>query len=244
MMNKELVADIRESKQQPLIAIIGATVPTEGYGRGIGIEVGHLLRKHIEPRNGTIFTGGVDGVGIDAYIGVMKYCIDSLKNTPGKKISEDRFFVLVPEFDYIPMSQDLFEGGGYRIVPFEVPKAYRTLGAFSARGELDVVIAGKDMEERRDYLVRVADVVIVINGGPGTLNEAVNALRNDKPVIALACSGGTASILSSVKDSFCAATNMPQGIPSTSSIKKINTDLIYVASSTSDILRHMKALHF
>jgi SLOG cluster4 family len=243
-MNKELAANIRESKQQPLIAIIGATVPTEGYGRGIGVEVGHLLRKHIEPRKGTLFTGGVDGVGVDAYIGVMKYCVDSLKSSPEKKISDDRFFVLVPEFDYVPVSRDLFEGGGYRIVPFEVPKAYRTLGAFSARGELDVVIAGKDMEERRDYLARVADVVIVVNGGSGTLDEAVTALLNDKPVIALACSGGTASILSAMKDSPYATTDMPQEIPSADHIKRINTSLIYVAPNTSEILRRLDALHF
>ena len=41
---------------------------------------------------------------------------------------------------------------------------------------------GKDMEERREYLANLSDYLIVVNGGNGTLEEALIALKLNKKI--------------------------------------------------------------
>ncbi len=52
--------------------------------------------------------------------------------------------------------------------------------------------AGKDMQERRAVLARMAPVYIVIEGGPATADEVQIALANSATVIPVARSGGCA----------------------------------------------------
>jgi hypothetical protein len=244
-VEKNVVIKIRGNKEQPLIAIIGATVPTKEYDRHFGMEVGYLIRQHISPLNGTLFTGGVNGVGVDVYTGVMQYCVDELRrDRTGKKMPDDRFFVLVPSHEYIPCGKGfgLLEPK-YQCVPFEVPEAYHALGAISERKSLDIVTAGDDLAERRQYLAHLADVLVAVNGTDGTLDEALIALQNGKPVITLSYSGGAALSLQTIKISP-RAIKFSQNITRQfgDSIRDIDTGLIYIASNTAEMIRHLNFL--
>jgi len=54
------------------------------------------------------------------------------------------------------------------------------------------LFAGSDMEERREILARLADVFIVVEGGPGTAHEATVALMRTAVVIPIGRLGGVA----------------------------------------------------
>ena len=244
-MEIELAKRIRVEKEQPLIAVIGATLPTEEYKKEMGMGAGYALRKYIDNRRGTLFTGGVDGVGVDVYTGIMRYCIDKLESCRFlRKMPDDRFFVLVPAFDHIRVEQDSSPSESrYIIVRFEVPEAYRALGVISEGGKLNVVTAGSDMEERRNYLAEIADVLITINGGMGTLDEAITANKNRKPVITLSYSGGAASLLHSIKDPSYVPLVKPKEVQLISRMGRyVNPDLIHVASDTQEMIRHLDLL--
>ena len=53
-------------RSRPLIAVIGAAKPGPDYTRKKGVAIGYKLREFLGgDRDGTIFTGGVEGVGVD-----------------------------------------------------------------------------------------------------------------------------------------------------------------------------------
>ncbi|MDH5405005.1 MAG: hypothetical protein OEZ30_00020 [Candidatus Aminicenantes bacterium] len=54
---------------------------------------------------------------------------------------------------------------------------------------------GKNWEERRRELVKIADIFIVIGGGEGTRQEISFAVGEGKPLIPIACTGGEAALL-------------------------------------------------
>lgn len=54
---------------------------------------------------------------------------------------------------------------------------------------------GKDWEERRRELVKIADIFIVIGGGEGTRQEIAFALEHVKPLIPIGSTGGEAARL-------------------------------------------------
>ena len=59
--------------EKPLISVIGATFPTRPYDDIMGFNLGMQLRDRLETNHGTVFTGGVDGVGIHTYLGIVNY---------------------------------------------------------------------------------------------------------------------------------------------------------------------------
>ncbi len=185
-MDKQLLCKIKDSKESPLIAVIGASNPKENYEKKMGIEVGYYLKEFFRSKGGYIFTGGVDGVGVDVYTGVMKYCIDKTNNS-----INDNFFILIPHYFEISDSNHNF----LIQETYEPPSAYESLGMLSKKGQLDKIIIGIDMEERRKYLAMIADIIVVVNGGHGTIHEAVEGLKNNKPVINLFNTGGATKIL-------------------------------------------------
>lgn len=237
-MEKNIVEEIRNDKQQPLIAVIGATFPTNEYKRDRGIEVGYLLRKYIDKREGTLFTGGVNGIGVDVYTGIIKYCVDYLKEN--RTMPDDRFFVLTPMYAYIPPTSKLsLEKKEY----FEPPETYYALGAISKRESLEIVTAGEDLAERRNYLSKLADVLITINGGSGTFDEALGAIQNKKPVITMSYSGGAAFLLGEMKNPSQDVYTFDKGIMKIlGDAGDIDTDLIYVASNTAEMIKHLDSL--
>jgi len=68
------------------IGVIGAVAPTRMYRSILGEQLGKILREHVSNK-GFVFTGGVSGVGVDVYRGVVE----------GSNGKDDRFFVLLPE---------------------------------------------------------------------------------------------------------------------------------------------------
>src|SRR3989338_1652346 len=166
-MTKDNPAQIlRQTRQLPIIGIVGATRPGRDYVSNLGYETGYELRKYVEQRGGTLFTGGVEGVGVDAYVGVLKFCLE-----PDGRVKDDRFFVLVPAF------QSINTRLGTKRFDYEIPASYSALAHLGPRGVLDSFVIDGDMEDRRRYVGEVADALVVINGSGGTLDETFQAVR-------------------------------------------------------------------
>jgi glycosyltransferase involved in cell wall biosynthesis len=194
-MNNTLASQVREKYERPIIGIIGSSWPKD-YNRADARAIGEILRRYVGSKSGTLFTGGVSGAGLDAYEGIVTAC-NRGKFLRRLKVQSDKFFVLVPEECEVfinPMNRGL----GTMFVPYEVPEEYNLLAAATKDKQLDIVRAGTDMGERRRYVAEVGDVFVVINGGLGTLEEALFSIKNGKPVIA-SDTGGAAEILSRIK---------------------------------------------
>jgi predicted Rossmann-fold nucleotide-binding protein len=190
-MEKGLLETIRQETQAPRIAIIGATQPTEEYYPKQGHNVGYWLRQYIEDKKGTLFTGGVEGVGVDIYTGIIKYHLNYLLKT--KKLPEERFFVLVPTNTRFRNGDNSFS------LPYQIPQSYRCLPSLFNQ-DLKVIRAGDNMAERREYLSNVADAVVVLNGSGGTLEEAFFSLKQGKKVLPIPITGGAALDLVKIKN--------------------------------------------
>ena len=80
--------EITNKYESPIIGIIGATSPLPGYDSDDAYRMGYELREIVNDK-GVLFTGGVSGVGLDVYRGIVDYCVE--------KDVEDRFFVLIPD---------------------------------------------------------------------------------------------------------------------------------------------------
>ena len=196
--------EITTEYEHPIIGVIGATVPLENYDSDDAYRLGYDLRELVD-KKGTLFTGGVPGVGIDVYKGIIHYCLE-------KKV-KDKFFILFPDMELEP------------------PEEYFRL-AEQTGGILNVEKAGKDMEERRNYVGGVADYLVVVNGSHGTIDEILKGLALEKPVICLENSGGAADVLAKVK-----RREIPQAVG-------INTGLIQIAESISDIIAYLSNSNF
>jgi hypothetical protein len=225
-------------KERPLIAVIGSTQPTQGYSPLHGIGVGYALRGYMEKRSGTIFTGGVDGVGVDVYAGVIKYCLEQSK--AGAKIADDRFFALVPQYSFIPAKRLFSFTEEQQATPFQLPRTYSMLALMTDKGKIDLVTGGTDLAERRRVLAETADIIITLNGSAGTLDEASMALRLGKPVITLPHTRGAATILHMLRDpSF----ELPQELEVVGAgLDLVDKKLILSASNTTEMLGHLASL--
>ncbi len=234
----DLVRQIRQERGKPLIGIIGATSPDDGYRREVGIKAGYMLRRYVDLTEGRIFTGGVDGVGVDVYIGVMRFCVEKAAETG--EMPDDKFFVLVPETGAEGFS--FGDGEIARDLKYSPPDAYTALAALTPRRSLDSVRAGYDMRERREHMAHVSDVLVVINGGGGTLHEAMHALETSRRVIAIKGTGGVADSLVSIKG--MEPTGTLRGILSRIGVlDTIPTDLIYVAKDLDEMIPILDGFH-
>jgi hypothetical protein len=178
----------KDTLERPLIGVIGATFPDKTYSPHMGEFLGAMLREYVEKNSGTIFTGGVEGVGLDVYKGIIQ-------KTKELNSDQDKFFVLGPHFE------TTFDSTLNQLVetPYLPPKDYRDLSR-SINKKLHLIRGGRNMRERREYLSILADKVFVVNGSFGTLDEAVKTLTLSKPVISLYYTGGAAKILRQIKE--------------------------------------------
>jgi len=163
--------NISSRYEKPIIGVIGATSPLPDYDSDDAYRLGYELRELVT-KKGTLFTGGVHGVGIDVYRGIVDYSIE--------KGIGDKFFVLVPN-------------------GFQPPQDYIRMAGKTKNGVLRVETAGKDMEERRTYLADISNLVVVVNGAKGTIDEALKCLSRGKQIICLENSGGAADVMSRFK---------------------------------------------
>ncbi|VVB79861.1 putative lysine decarboxylase [uncultured archaeon] len=180
--------EIRKIHPSPIVAVIGATLPQRPYKREMGAEVGYHLRKYLEKTKGTIMTGGVYGIGVDSYLGIVKFCRE-------RKLSDDRFFTAIPETDLVEEDDCLWE------VEYQLPEPYNELARYMSKSEVTSYRVGKTMEERRTGLAEIADAFVMVNGGQGTLDEALLGLTKGKKVIILEESGGVAANLKYIVES-------------------------------------------
>ncbi len=228
---------LRMNKEAPYIGILGATQP-EKYSRKQGIAVGSALRAYLEEAKGTLFTGGVDGVGVDVYTGISQFCVDAAVRTG--TMPSDRFFVLIPNYYSKSRKGNVFGcSESDSPVPFRVPVAYDALSFLIKRRSVDNVFAGDDLEERRRLVGEVGNVFIVVNGSFGTLDEVQHALRLSKPVITLASTGNAASYLAEIRsgqrnsEAFAS-----EGI----NFKGLDLEKISVAKNTEEMIEHLKMI--
>lgn len=170
---EKLTKNYMENKRNRLIAVIGASRPTKGYSSSMGRLVGYKLRESIK-KDDMIVTGGVRGVGLDVYRGVINYCKE-------RKISDDQFMLIYPEILIWP------------------PLEYFDYAREINKG-LEIRIEGEDMLERREKLAEICDCAVVLNGGWGTLDEVWLFLLKKKPVFGLGYSGGAASYIKKLHD--------------------------------------------
>ncbi len=244
-MQQGIVEKIRENRSIPLIGVAGGTSPTPGYTQDVGMQTGYELRRYVETRDGTIFTGGVGGVGIDVYLGVVKFCVDKLKRRMplirNGSMPEDKFFVLAPRYIYYAGKSGLFHRTESRRIDYDIPTSYEVLGRLTPRGYLDVFRAGMDMDERRKYLASAADALVIINGGGGTLDEAINALKASKPVISLN-SGGVTRLLEKAKTQNNPSLLQPsgeEGMYVAGGTGELDLSLLHIADNTNEIIRYL-----
>ncbi len=167
-----ILEEITSKYKPPIIGVIGAEYPLPGYDSDDAYRLGYELREAMG-KKGSLFTGGVSGVGIDVYKGIIDYCLE--------KCVEDRFFVLFPNMEIEP------------------PQEYFKLAEKLKNGVLRVERIGQDMEERRSYVGAIADLLVLINGSTGTIDEALKGLFLGKPVVCLQNSGGAADVISKLK---------------------------------------------
>ena len=194
----------------------------------MGMKVGYVLRSYVEREEGSIFTGGVEGVGVDVYTGVTRFCID--EGIRRGELLEDGFFVLIPENIEVGSKET------YRTMKYNPPDSYEALAQLSRRRELDIVRAGANMNERREKVAEVADVIITVNGGMGTLDEAVNALKLSKRVITLPYTGGAARVLDKLRNPIGRRIRLAScGFGDVN----VDFDLIIPASSSEEMLAHL-----
>jgi len=180
-----------------VIGIIGATCPGYDYSPDMGFVVGNQIRTFIDSPEVKakfgdkvrIFTGGVEGIGVDAFMGVVSAEPDDTK-----------FFALIPKFDMVPdddMGVHIMNKSKKPVLRrerYSLPTAYKNIARIK-NTQCREVVAGEDMSDRRAFVAGIADVLVMVNGGAGTLNEAMNALRMGVPVIVVGRTGGKTGIL-------------------------------------------------
>ena len=171
-----MITQIKTRYQNPNIAIIGAAAPDLDYNSVLGIKTGFFLRRLVENKPGRLFSGGVSGIGLDAYKGAIYYCME-------RKLVDDKFFLVFPDLPYKP-PQEYFEYAAKIGKP------------------LEIVSGGKDMLERRTKLAEVADLAVVLNGSLGTLDEALQLINRRKTIFCLNSSGGAAKYLGGFQHPF------------------------------------------
>jgi uncharacterized protein (TIGR00725 family) len=88
-----------------------------------------------------------------------------------------------------------------------------------------VIYTGMGYKGRNVITVRSADVIVVLHGGFGTLNEVAVAEGEGKPIIALTSTGGCAASLPEI-------------------FKQLNPryEKLFLASDVSGVARHLDAL--
>lgn len=194
---------VRSKHSMPIIGVIGATNPDAAYSSEQGIKVGYELREFFHNRSGSLFTGGVEGVGVDIYTGVLRFCIE--QGMKEQRFLDDKFFILIPEYAERPIEMPYIAHAVWAadiknvMDPYVPPNEYFVLGRLTKNGEIAIVRAGKTMAERRAYVGEIADALVAVNGGLGTLDEARYCLKENKPVFAVDTTGGAAQILAEIR---------------------------------------------
>lgn len=188
--DQNLVKAVRGKHESPIIGIIGSSLPDYNYTAQVGVASGYIISEYCHKNNGSIFTGGVSGVGADVFTGVSLYCSKFKKK-------DSKFFVLIPEKTILNEFHQN-ENKEMEEISFNLPKSYQIISQLTDT-KITEERTGRFLSDRRLYVAEVADILVAINGGYGTLDEAILALRKNKPVLVLYGSGGAAGALYKAK---------------------------------------------
>jgi len=142
------------------IGIIGAAAPTKGYLPQIGVELGRKLRVYLGDK-GFVFTGGVSGVGVDVYQGVVE----------ASNGEEDRFFILLPEGMFAGRDYgDISPNGQVKTAHFGDDMFERRIGMGKVADAL-IVLNGRagTLHEAVSALENNRKVIALNYGGAGSL---------------------------------------------------------------------------
>jgi predicted Rossmann-fold nucleotide-binding protein len=227
------VQEIDQHFKRPIIGVIGATLPDWTYNEQMGIQVGYQLTDHLIKNGGALFTGGVGGVGVDTFRGFVDYCLDTSLHKNGEL--NNPFFLLVPKFDFPPDFPQQTEES----FPYLPPEEYNNYARLLPVTELQLVRAGYDMGERRRYVAQVADKLVMVNGGLGTLDEAFNMLNAHKDVICLQGSGGTADFFAKLSGIILDPGIRAELMHHRIQIGDVDTNQIKVVSRIEEIIEHL-----
>ena len=208
---------IKTHYDHPIIGVIGSTLPRHPYQKAMGERAGFLLRQYIADR-GTLFTGGVEGVGVDVHRGLAQYCLEHEGAIPPEK-----FFVLVPTHTISPKES-------YQPQPYTIPNEYLATHTSLSMLPLSIEHAGAHMGERRHYVGQVADLLVCLNGGRGTVDEAITGLSNNVPVIALPATGGAAQTLLAFRHPHYGDIHREQASKMSIDVSSANFDLLHQAT--------------
>ena len=151
---------IRDQYPGIKVGIIGAAAPTKGYSPSLGIELGRRLRTYLKDK-GFVFTGGVSGVGVDVYKGVVE----------ASNGQEDKFFVLLPEGMLVGMEyRDISPSRQVRTAGFGEDMFDRRIGMGKVADVLIVLNGrGGTMHEALAALENNRKVIALNYGGAGSL---------------------------------------------------------------------------
>lgn len=157
------------------IAVIGSQVPEWPYNSSMGYRAGNMIARMMKEGD-VLVTGGVEGIGLDAFMG---YATVESKGT---------FTCLMP------VTAEKTVGKDKIMTPYSLPEAYRAVSKITGK-HITSVQQGEGMAARREILAAMTDVAVMLNGGIGTLHEAIMMMQNSTPVLALIDSGGAAELL-------------------------------------------------
>ena len=118
---------------------------------------------------------------------------------------------------------------------------YYDLAKHISSNSLDVVIAGDSMADRREYLSKIADILVMINGGRGTLDEALHGLVAGKRLIVASNTGGKSELMPVIKERGISNVVYEARILgfSNDNITQKERDNIICADNIRDIVRYL-----
>ena len=166
-----------EYKEKYKVAIVGGALPSLDYIPSLSYQVGRSLLSLYKERNNVVFfTGGTEGAPLDVFTGILEECAKENINI------NDIFFVLVPHnWSYSRRYDEELSSRNFQ---------------HSAKTEY----CGQNMEQRRTAISQLADVLVVVNGGSGTKDETIKALKKGKRIFAVKGTKGIADELASRKE--------------------------------------------
>jgi len=156
--------------QRPYIGVVGPSQPKSGYLRRTGEEVGWQLRNYLEERTGGILLKG-NTVGIDVYRGIIRRSLTQ----------DDKTTLLFPLYSEVNQSENRL-----------LTTIYTELATLFGEPRMKRLRGSKDSVRKK--LATLPNVLIVINGWNGTLNEVRYALESEIPVIPILSTGCAASL--------------------------------------------------
>jgi hypothetical protein len=225
------------------IGIIGSTTPSASYRPEMGLAAGIASRMALEQLGGGyVYTGGVEGVGVDSYGGVLHYAYNHHV--------DPKFFAIIPEtYTFVLNPKAPPKDRKLKTVAYSLPDDYLEMQdlilSLHPERELEEIPAfygGKGMVDRREIIVQIADALVMLNGSNGTLDEAIRAANLGIPLIVCEYSGGAARLLSLLVQGkeLPSYLHEEEKTKLAKMVEEMNTESVVILSEEDGILNALK----